>query len=147
VLTLQGHAFTLGRSKFSDHSPIRFEPTAKVYVNVQFGDRSQSWLAQLDTGAAWSVLAPDVAQAVGVSVESGDPALLITPFGVKTGYLVRTTFSLVADEGEPLHAEGQFFISPDWPEGLNFLGYSGLLEFIRFALDPQANHFYFGPGV
>jgi len=27
---------------------------------------------------------------------------------------------------------------------LTFLGYSGLLDRIRFALDPQANDFYFG---
>jgi hypothetical protein len=27
-----------------------------------------------------------------------------------------------------------------------FLGYSGLLERIRFAVDPQQNNFYFGPG-
>jgi len=28
---------------------------------------------------------------------------------------------------------------------VSFLGYSGLLSNIRFALDPQANDFYFGP--
>ncbi len=36
--------------------------------------------------------------------------------------------------------------SSDWPPGKTFLGYSGLLDSIRFALDPQRNHFYFGPG-
>ncbi len=63
-------------------------------------------IAQLDTGAAWSVLEPKVANLLGT-----------------------------------------FFICSDWPDGRTFLGYSGLLDSIRFALDPQANHFYFGPGV
>ncbi|HEY3570991.1 MAG TPA: hypothetical protein VGP73_23875 [Thermoanaerobaculia bacterium] len=146
MLTLYGGTFTCGRSRFSDSAPHWYEPTAKIFVRLRIGSVQQV-LAQLDTGAAWSVLAPDVADEACIPIESGDPALLSTRFGVKKGYLVRTGFSLVADEGEPLHAEGQFFICQDWPEGLNFLGYSGLLEFIRFALDPQANHFYFGPGI
>jgi len=147
VLTLQGDAFTYGRAKFSDFPPVRLEPTPKIYVKVHFGDRSQFWLAQLDTGAAWSILAPDVARAAGISFESGDPAGLSTRFGPKRGNLVRTPLELIADEGEPLLTEATFFVSPDWPEGLNFLGYSGLLDSIRFALAAQANHFYFGPGV
>jgi hypothetical protein len=107
----------------------------------------QDLLAQLDTGAAWSILAPDVAQGARISVEAGDPARLSTRFGLKNGRLVRAAFSLIAEEGDPLDTEGTFFVSPDWPEGLNFLGYSGLLDSIRFAVDAQANHFYFGPGV
>jgi hypothetical protein len=147
VLTLQGGAFTCGRARFSDYPPVRTEPTPKVYVKVQFGDRSQPWLAQLDTGAAWSILAPDVARAAGISFESEYPAGLSTRFGIKRGNLVRIPFTLIADEGDPLLTEGTFFISPDWPPGRTFLGYSGLLDSIRFALDPQANQFYFGPGV
>jgi hypothetical protein len=53
----------------------------------------------------------------------------------------------LAEIGESYDTEGTFFISPDWPAGRTFLGYSGLLDSIRFALDPQANHFYFGPGI
>ena len=62
------------------------------------------------------------------------------------GHLVRIPIRFLADEGESYNTEGTFFISPDWP-GCTFLGYSGLLDSLRFAFDPQANHFYFGPGV
>jgi len=31
----------------------------------------------------------------------------------------------------------------DWP-GPNFIGYEGLLQRIRFAVDPETNLFYFG---
>ena len=147
MLTLDGGAFTCGRAKYSDSAPYWFEKTAKIFVQLRLENLGQDLLAQLDTGAAWSILAPDVARKAGISVEAGDPKRLSTRFGIMKGYLVKATFSLIAEEGDPLDAEATFFVSPDWPEGLNFLGYSGLLDSIRFALDPQANHFYFGPGV
>lgn len=133
-----------GRSIFADRSPRHAEITAKVYVKVRFGELSQPLLAQVDTGSAWSVLAPDVAAAAQISVASGDPARLSTRFGIKDGYLVRAPLTFEADEGNSLIAEATFFVSQDWPEGMTFLGYSGLLDSMRFALDPQANHFYFG---
>ena len=34
------------------------------------------------------------------------------------------------------------FLSPDWPGG-NFIGYEGVLDRIRFAVDPHRNRFYF----
>jgi hypothetical protein len=145
LLTLYGGAFTCGRARFVDSAPRWLEPTAKIFVRLQLGG-VQPVLAQLDTGAAWSILAPDVADEARIPMETGDPTLLSTRLGLKKGYLVRVGFSLVADEGQPLHTEGTFFVSPDWPEGRTFLGYSGLLDSIRFALDPQRNHFYFGPG-
>ncbi len=144
---LHDDRFTCGRANYSDNSPLYLEPTAKVFVKVRFRGLSQPFLALVDTGAAWSVLAPDLAQAAGVTVEDGDPADLSTRFGLKRGHLVKVPFTIVADDGEPLNTEGTFFVAPDWPSGQVFLGYSGLLDSIRFALDPQANHFYFGPGI
>lgn len=69
---------------------------------------------------------------------------MVTPLGVKEGHLVKLPFIIPAEEGEELSLTGTFFISQDWPEGMTFLGYSGLLDSTRFALDPQANDFYFG---
>ena len=147
MLTLRGDRFTCGRATFSDSSPFQPEPTAKVFVRVWFGKLQKALLTQVDTGAAWSILAPDVAQAIQVPLAAGDPATLSTRFGIKQGLLVKVGFTLIAEEGDHLDTEGTFFVTEDWPDGLNFLGYSGLLDSIRFALDPQANHFYFGPGI
>jgi hypothetical protein len=144
MLSLHGHRFSRGRSKFADHLAGWLEPTAKVFVKVQFGSLAQSVLAQLDTGAAWSVLAPDTALAAQVPLKSDHPAVLHTRFGTKHGHLVRIPLTFVAEEGESLETDGTFFITLDWPESLNFLGYSGLLDSLRFALDPQVNYFYFG---
>ena len=61
------------------------------------------------------------------------------------GKLVRVSVSLVADAGESLNLDATFFVSSEWAHA-TFLGYSGLLERIRFAIDPQRNLFYFGYG-
>jgi hypothetical protein len=145
MLKLGEQRFTRGRSKFSDHLPDFREPTAKVYVKIRFGGLDHTTLAQVDTGAAWSVLPPDLAKAAQVEAEAGEPTKLSTRMGIKTGFLLRAPFVLVAEEGESLETEGTFFVPSDWPLGLSFLGYAGLLDSIRFALDPQANDFYFGP--
>lgn len=144
MLVLSGNPFTQGRLKYSDRCSDNPEPTAKIYVQVGVGDSTDVILAQLDTGAPWSVLAPDMARKIGIVADDGDPARLSTRFGMKEGFLVRVPFRLIAEEGETLTKSGTFFISPDWPEGLSFLGYTGLLDSIRFAFDPPKNHFYFG---
>jgi hypothetical protein len=78
VLELAGVHFTQGRSKFSDHAPGFAEPTAKIYVTVRLGQSSRPILAQLDTGAAWSVLPSHVALEAGVPLVSERPMLMNT---------------------------------------------------------------------
>ena len=80
----------------------------------------------------------------GLHATAGELTRLSSRFGTLEGYLVRLPITFLADEGESLATEGTFFVSTDWPLSVSFLGYSGLLDSIRFALDPQANHFYFG---
>ena len=125
----------------------QFEPI--VNVRVLLPDLRSHVLvdAQIDTGAAWSVLDPILAKTFGLLDQEGESALLHTRFGLIEGNLVRLPITFLPDQGDPLDTYGTFFISPDWPPGRTFLGYSGLLDSIRFALDPQANHFYFGPGI
>lgn len=137
--------FTRGRSTFRDHLDELLEPTAKVYVPILVGAFKPMVLAQLDTGAAWSVLDPVVARSLGLFYTGGLLTRLETRFGSQEGRLVRVPIQFIADHGTSLDTEATFFISPDWPPGRTFLGYSGLLDAMRFALDPQANHFYFGP--
>jgi hypothetical protein len=145
VLRFHRGPFATGRSKFLDRASWHREQTAKIYVEILIDGLIETVYAQVDTGAAWSILSPDLARVAGIRVEEGDPAILSTRFGLQRGHIIRIPFSLVADEGESLDTEGTFFISPDWPPRQVFLGYSGLLDSIRFALDPQVNDFYFGP--
>ncbi|HEX4961943.1 MAG TPA: hypothetical protein VF173_13970 [Thermoanaerobaculia bacterium] len=146
MLRLAQAAFTCGRSRYLDSFREAPEPSAKIFVKISVGEDfdSSSW-AQIDTGAAWSVLDPEVAKRLGYLDLRGYPVGLDTRLGYKSGVLVRLPVRFLADEGEHFSTEGTFFICPDWPPGRTFLGYSGLLDSMRFALDPQANHFYFGP--
>jgi hypothetical protein len=139
--------FACGRSLFLDSLKETPEPTAKVFVKICLdGDVGASFYAQVDTGAAWSILASSVAARLGLLGLTGTSMILSTQLGRMKGVLVRIPVRFLADAGDPFDTEGTFFISPDWPSGLTFLGYSGLLDSIRFALDSQRNHFYFGPG-
>ncbi len=135
--------FASGRSKFEDHSSESLEPTAKIYVKVRIAGLPEHQFAQLDTGAAWSILPKTIAAAIG-AVQDGEQVTMSSRFGVHRGYLVRLPVTFIAEAGESLDTDGTFFVSNDWPSPVTFLGYSGLLDSIRFALDPQANHFYFG---
>jgi hypothetical protein len=139
-----GNRFAQGRAQFADRSPYSPEPTAKVFVRVRLGGFVEDHLAQLDTGAAWSVLAPTVAKRLGIKQQIGLRERLSTRLGIYDGQLVRIPIIFVAEQGQSLETEGTFFICRDWPLDVTFLGYSGLLDRIRFALDPQANDFYFG---
>jgi hypothetical protein len=56
-------------------------------------------------------------------------------------FSVRLTF--VADVGEPLTIETEAWAGESF-DGPSLIGYSGLLEKIRIALDPAQNLFYFG---
>ncbi|MCP4590420.1 MAG: hypothetical protein GY842_06740 [bacterium] len=64
--------------------------------------------------------------------------------GRYSGRLYLGAVKLTADKGKELDVDTTLFISPDWPGG-NFVGYMGFLDRIRFAFDPRANMFHFGP--
>ena len=100
-------------------------------------------MAQLDTGAAWSIINAEVAEELGLLNGAGEVANLSTRHGAVRGRLESTTIKILADDGATLDVEATVLVSDDWTEP-TFLGYSGLLERIRFGLDPQANDFYFG---
>ena len=145
MLKLAEGAFTCGRMRFADHAPRRFEPTAKVHVRVQIGHHAMTTYAQLDTGAAWSMLDPEIARDLDLFGETANRIEIQTWLGRQVGHLVRLPITFIADEGEPLTMEATFFVSPEWLPGKTLLGYTGLLDSIRTALDPQVNFFYFGP--
>jgi len=144
VLTLGDRPFTTGRCRFLDSDGTRDEP--KIYARVVPGNWTTPVLAQLDTGAAWSVLDTEIAEDLGLLDDRGEQAKLSTRLGLMNGSLVRIPFTVIAEEGESLRLDATVFVSREWREG-TFLGYGGLLERIRFAIDPGTNSFYFGSGA
>lgn len=101
-------------------------------------------LAQLDTAAAWSIIEASIAEELGLFQADGENARMLTRHGPFQGRLVRTRLDLVANEGESLAVDATVWICREWP-AKTFLGYAGLLERVRFAVDPGENLFHFGP--
>lgn len=143
MLRRDGADFTVGRSRFDDTAAWSLDRTAKIYVKITPQDLDDLvLLAMLDTGAPWSLLDSDVAAALNLLDGEGEPTTVRTWRGTVTGRLERIRLRLHADEGSSLDFEATFLVAPDW-QG-NFLGYGGLLQHIRFAIDATNNHFYFG---
>ena len=138
-----GVPFTTGRAAYLDHGANAPEGSAKIFVRIEASGFDGLVLAQLDTGAAWSVLNAEIAEALGLLDGDGEPIELKTRFGAFNGRLEEATIRVLAEEGESLEVNARVFVSHDWSHQ-TFLGYMGLLERIRFGLDPQVNDFYFG---
>lgn len=150
MLQLDGELFTIGRARYRDHRPERPEPTAKIHVRIRLGELPAELLFTLDTGAAWTCLDPELADDAGLLTgDAGVAVPLQTPFGRFNGRLLRVPLKIMADhdQGRTLDVVATAFVAidPGWPAGRSFLGYAGLLERIRFAIDPGTNYFYFGP--
>lgn len=141
MLTLGSEVFASGRAKYLDQATDAPEPTAKIFVKVNL--LGIPVLAQFDTGAAYSMLDREVAEVLGLLDGEGESTTIHTRLGPVTGRLERVPVLLEADEGISLDIEATFLVSRDW-SGKTFLGYTGLLDRIRVALDPPVNFFYFG---
>lgn len=138
-----GEPFTTGRASFADVHPDSPEATAKIYVRIEPHGFGVPVLAQLDTGAAWSILNAEIAEELELLDGEGEPVEMSTGRGPVHGRLEVVTITILAEEGHSLEVNATVVISSDW-QGPTFLGYTGLLERIRFAIDPQASHVHFG---
>jgi hypothetical protein len=98
----------------------------------------------VDTGAPWCIFEPRLGKFIRESFDQvSEEISLSTRLGTFRGDLYRVPLFFEALEGEPLEIEATVFVSPNWP-GESFLGYEGLLQRIRFAVDPEESLFYFG---
>lgn len=136
--------FATGASRYRDHGKGRSEGPG-IYVEIIPGTLEAPVLAILDTGAPWCIFDSSTGEAIqyGYHPVSG-PLSLSTRLGTFRGYLYSVPVRLPVIAGETLNFDATVFVSPEWPGG-SFIGYEGLLQKIRFAVDPGANLFYFGP--
>ena len=133
--------FATGTSSYFDEDGDERSENARIHVRIEFD--GVAVFAMLDTGAAWSVVNAELAEELGLFDRDGEPVDMSSRMGTFSGKLVRAVARLVAEDGESVEVESTVFVSRDWPAG-NFIGYSGLLERIRFAVDPDTNSFIFG---
>jgi hypothetical protein len=143
MLKLGAADFTLGRVKFSDSASWSSDPTPKIYVKITPEDLDNIvLLAAVDTGAPWSILDEDIADSLNLFDGDGERKTVTTWRGRIEGRLERVGIRLHADDGSSLDLEATFLVARGWRG--NFLGYGGLLQHIRFAVDATNNFFYFG---
>lgn len=146
-LLMRGQSpFTTGVAGYADFDPEDPSPNQepRIWVRVVAGSSTNPVLAVVDTAAPWCIFRPAVANLFARNLEPiPGGTVLSTRFGRVRGILFRGLITLLANGGEPLDVDSTIFISPDW-QGPNFLGYQGLLQRIRFAIDPETSLFYFG---
>jgi hypothetical protein len=131
-------------SRYVDADQDRPGSEARILVRLSLGLVPSFVLAVVDTAAPWCIFGPDVGQYLKRAFWPVEGQVsLSTRIGLLRGDLYRVPLTLLADEGENLEVEATVFLSPDW-RGPNFIGYEGLLQRIRFAVDPETNLFYFG---
>jgi hypothetical protein len=145
LLREDGSPFAGSRTTYLDAVPGQVtRRDAKVYVRIAVGDPALTTMAMLDTGSTYSVLDADLADLIGAFDEADAPVVdLATRHGVLKGSLVRRRVWLLAEAGASLDVDATFWVARDWRFG-HFLGYTGFLQRVRFALDPESNQLHFG---
>jgi hypothetical protein len=137
--------FATGSTRYFDVDKAYPRVDARIVIPLTITSVSKPVLAVVDTAAPWCIFEPEVGSLFAQDREPMQSGVaLSTRLGVLRGDLYRAQVTLPADEGRSLNVEATAFVTPDWP-GPNFLGYQGLLQRIRFAVDPESNRFYFGP--
>ena len=145
MLTSPEGSFTTGVLRYLDACPGVADPLSRIYVPFKPDGATTWFLALLDTGGHFCVLGPAVASILEEHLTGGlEHATLMTARGRIQGRLYRHRIDLLADDGDDLGVEATVLVSPDW-QGPSVIGYTGMLDRIRFAVDPPANRFHFGP--
>lgn len=137
-------SFTTGSAFYVDADSAHPHLDPRILVRLSLGFIPRPLLAVVDTAAPWCLFEPEVGYVLRQMfrpIELRVP--LSTRIGLIHGDLYRIPLVLFADDGQDLDVDATVFLSPDWT-GPNFLGYQGLLQRIRFAVDPETNLFYFG---
>ncbi len=140
---LAAETLPAGRSRYRDSYPGLRETQARIYVKIRPEGIEASFYALLDTGAPFCLLNESVAELLRDHLTEGLGSITVqTAYGPANGELYRHQITLIADEGESLDIEATVFVPTGW-QGPCFLGYSGVLDRVFFAVNPELNLFYF----
>jgi predicted aspartyl protease len=108
----------------------------RLPVGVSCRIADLSLVVLLDTGADWSVVDAETAEAAGSALsEPLDDITIHTRYGTLPATLHRLTMTLLANEGADLAVDATVAVIQNWP-GPVVLGVRGCLERLRIALDP-----------
>ncbi len=142
-----GHFFATGMIHYLDHTTFSPALSPRLVVRIWLGNHALETI--VDTGGLYFVCHPELAELC--EPEFG-PELRVAALNIRghkvEGTLRRTKITLEAEKGQDLAVNVTAFIPQldtgiQWPFP-SFLGLQGCLEFLRFAVDPGQNAFYFG---
>ncbi len=132
-----------GVTTYLDDDPAQRSENAFIHIKVVVeGEVPTPLVARVDTAAPYVILNSELNRQIGLNMTS-DQIPLHTAAGRKEGSLERVPITLIAEGGESLEVDATLFVCDDWDRG-SFLGYGGLLERIRVAVDPSSRKYYFG---
>lgn len=138
-----GHPFTSGALHYLDHHPQDGIATPRIVIKVGVGVIETE--AIVDTGGLFFICDAGILALgeceLGAALEKH--RLNVRGY-VFDGNLYRMPITLLAQVGESIPFEATTFVPRGFWPFPSFLGLQGCLEFIRFAVDPAANMFYFG---
>ena len=144
-----GETFAVGAIQYLYAPATANETTNRIQLPILLEiAKAVEVLAVLDTGAPYPILDPTIAKEIGFSSELAIERISMLVRGKKLeGSLIRLNITLIADRGQNLTVDATTFV-PDsefaWDNFPCFIGLSGFLERIRFAIDPNTDTFYFG---
>jgi len=104
--------------------------------------------AVVDTGGVYLIIEPSIAEELGLDSQGAIKSETLSIRGNRIeGLLHRVTMRVQAEVGEDLIQEVTAFIptvtAEEWGETPTFLGLTGCLERLKFAVDPTEDQFYF----
>jgi hypothetical protein len=138
-----GSVFATSRCTYIDE--IEDPPQGRIVIPVRFENLPVT-IAGVDTACPWCILSQEEAKQLDPNYASSawrSDNLVIRGVS-RRGVLVRWTVTIVAEDGCDVPVDGTVFIPDEELEMPNFVGLDGLLNRIRFAVDPTRNSFYFG---
>lgn len=147
LTTSSGEPFASGMTSYS-YRPAINDISNRIMLQVEIGGILVE--AIVDTGSPYVVCPPYLSDVIGF-----DPAEAIEsiPFIIRgdsiRGKLYRLNVLFPADEGEDIMVDATVFVPDEewqesWGEHPGYIGLTGCLERMRFAVDPENDRFYFG---
>ena len=144
-----GQPFATGAARYFYRPIAGYDRSPRIIVSVEI-ERMKT-PAVVDTGAPYVICAPDIARVIGLRPAAALGHLRMLVRGVvMDGRLYRLMLRLLADRGESLSVDATAFVldaefEESWGALPSFIGLSGCLERLRFAVDPATETFFFGP--
>ena len=147
LLHPNGETFATGAIRYSYRPVSANETTNRIILLVEIAGVLTE--AVVDTGAPFVICAPRIALLAGFDRAYALARMRMLIRGMQLeGSLTRLSIKLLAREGDDLTVDATVFV-PDveeyWGSFPSFIGLTGFLERLRFAVDPSTDTFYFGP--